>query len=62
MTAMNGLLYDRPERSAASNLVTFGGGRERVADADVAEAAYYAKYSFAAYGYLLYLFSKPIYS
>lgn len=29
---------------------------------DVAEAAYYAKYSFAAYGYLLFLLSKPIYS
>ena len=53
---------DRPERSAASNLVTFSGDREEVSDADVAEAAYYAKYSYAAYGYLMYLLSKPILS
>ena len=52
----------RPERSAASNLVAFGGDRERVGDADVAEAAHYVKFSFAAYGYLLFVFSKPIYS
>ena len=52
----------RPEGSAASNLVTFSGDREEVSDADVAEAAYYAKYSYAAYGYLMYLLSKPILS
>lgn len=42
--------------------MTFSGDREKVSDADVAEAAHFVKYSFAAYGYLLYLFSKPIYS
>lgn len=52
----------RPERSVVSNLVTFSGDREKVSDEDVAEAAHYVKYSFAAYGYLLYVFSKPIYS
>lgn len=38
----------RPERSAASNLATFSGAREPVSDDDVAEAAHYAKYSYAA--------------
>ena len=36
--------------------------RERVSDEDVAEATYYVKYSYAAYGYLLYVFSKPLYT
>lgn len=52
----------RPERSAVSNLVTFSGDREKVGNEDVAEAAHYVKYSFAAYGYLLFVFSRPIYS
>ena len=34
---------------------------EAVADDDVADAAHYAKYSFAAYGYLLYMLSSPLY-
>lgn len=34
---------------------------EAVADDDVTDAAHYAKYSFAAYGYLLYMLSSPIY-
>ena len=42
--------------------MTFSGKRERVSNVDVAEAAHFANYSFAAYGYLLYVFSKPIYS
>ena len=35
--------------------------REAVADDDVLEAGYYVKYAFAAYGYLLYVVSQPIY-
>lgn len=34
---------------------------EAVSDADVAEAAHYSKYAFAAYGYMLYIWSKPQY-
>lgn len=46
---MNGwVCTHRPEHSAKSNLVSFGGDREAVSDQDLAECAYYAKYSFAA--------------
>lgn len=34
---------------------------EHVSDDDLREAAYYAKYAFAAYGYMLYIWSKPQY-
>ena len=34
---------------------------EHVSDEDLREAAYYAKYAFAAYGYMLYIWSKPQY-
>ena len=32
---------------------------DHVSDKDVQEAAYFAKYAFAAYGYMLYIWSKP---
>jgi hypothetical protein len=32
---------------------------DHVSDEDLQEAAHYAKYAFAAYGYLLYIWSKP---
>ncbi|CAK0786854.1 hypothetical protein CVIRNUC_010068 [Coccomyxa viridis] len=32
---------------------------DHVSDKDVVEAAYFAKYAFAAYGYMLYIWSKP---
>ncbi len=34
---------------------------DHVSDKDVVEAAYFAKYAFAAYGYMLYIWSKPQY-
>ena len=34
---------------------------DHVSDADVTEAAHYCKYAFAAYGYMLYIWSKPQY-
>ena len=49
----------RPEHSAVSNLVKFSGDREKVSDDDVAEAAHFSKYAYAAYGYMMYLMSKP---
>ncbi len=33
--------------------------RDAVSDADIEEAAYFSKYAFAAYGYMLYIWSKP---
>lgn len=35
--------------------------RDVVSDEDIEEAAYYSKYAFAAYGYMLYIWSKPQY-
>ena len=32
---------------------------DHVSDKDMVEAAYFAKYAFAAYGYMLYIWSKP---
>lgn len=34
---------------------------EGVSDGDLAEAAHYSKFAFAAYGYMLYIWSKPQY-
>ncbi len=34
--------------------------REAVGDHDVEDAAHFAKYSFAAYGYLLFMLSNPV--
>lgn len=34
---------------------------EQVSDVDIQEAAHYSKYAFAAYGYMLYIWSKPQY-
>ena len=53
------LLVHRPEHSAASNLVAFSGDREQVSDGDLAEAAHFSKYAYVAYGYTMYLMSKP---
>ena len=55
------LLLCRKKLSVQEALDVTTAQRERVADEDVAEAAYYVKYSYAAYGYLLYVFSKPLY-
>lgn len=33
--------------------------RDSVSDGDIEEAAYFSKYAFAAYGYMLYIWSKP---
>ena len=35
------------------------GAREPVSDADLDEAAHFSKFAFAAYGYMLYVWSKP---
>jgi len=35
------------------------GVRDAVSDADLDEAAHFAKFAFAAYGYMLYVWSKP---
>ena len=34
---------------------------EQVSDPDIQEAAHYSKYAFAAYGYMLFIWSKPQY-
>lgn len=36
------------------------GAREAVSDEDLDEAAHFSKYAFAAYGYMLYVWSKPL--
>jgi len=46
-----------PEQAASLQCATV----EHVSDEDLQEAAQYAKYAFAAYGYMLYIWSKPQY-
>lgn len=46
-----------PEQAASLQCATV----EHVSDEDLQEAAHYAKYAFAAYGYMLYIWSKPQY-
>ena len=46
-----------PEQAASLQCATV----EHVSDDDLQEAAHYAKYAFAAYGYMLYIWSKPQY-
>ena len=56
------MLWRRPDFSGRENMDATIRERESVADKDVADAAHYVKYSFAAYGYLLFMLSSPIYS
>ncbi len=56
------LLVCRKQLSVQQALDVTTAQRERVSDEDVAEATDYCKYSYAAYGYLLYVFSKPLYT
>ena len=46
--------------SSADAVRLQSGAREAVSDADLDEAAHFSKYAFAAYGYMLYVWSKPL--
>ena len=60
MTSNHAVVACRKKLSIQEALDATTAQRERVSDEDVAEATYYVKYSYAAYGYLLYVFSKPL--
>ena len=50
----------RPDLSPADAVRLQSGAREAVSDEDLDEAAHFSKYAFAAYGYMLYVWSKPL--
>ncbi|CAL8465267.1 g4802 [Coccomyxa elongata] len=49
----------RPDLTAKQAAAMQCCARDAVSDADIEEAAYFSKYAFAAYGYMLYIWSKP---
>lgn len=49
----------RPELSPEEAVRLQSGVRDAVSDEDLEEAAHFAKYAFAAYGYMLYVWSRP---
>ena len=49
----------RPDLSPEAAVRLQSGVRDAVSDADLDEAAHFAKFAFAAYGYMLYVWSKP---
>lgn len=49
----------RPDLTAKQAAGMQCSARDAVSDEDIEEAAYFSKYAFAAYGYMLYIWSKP---
>ncbi|KAK9826366.1 hypothetical protein WJX81_002936 [Elliptochloris bilobata] len=57
----SGLLAElRPDLTPEDAAKMQSGAREAVSDEDLDEAAHFSKFAFAAYGYMLYVWSKPL--
>ena len=53
------IFIHRPDLTARQAASMQCSAKESVSDEDIEEAAYFSKYAFAAYGYMLYIWSKP---